>query len=53
MSNSSEKGIPLLVIDLFDHAFSNSKICNQKKCLTKIWMLINWNEVSTRYELAI
>lgn len=53
MSNSSEKGIPLLGIDLFDHAFSNSKICDQKKCLTKIWMLINWNEVSNRYELAI
>jgi len=53
MTISPEKGIPLLVVDLFDHAFVKNKISNKNEFLKKIWMLINWNEVSTRYELAI
>ncbi len=52
MSLAPEKGVPLLAIDLWEHAFSSYNFCNKKGYLRKIWMLINWNEVSSRYRSA-
>jgi superoxide dismutase, Fe-Mn family len=53
MTIAPEKGIPILAIDLWEHAFYSSNICNKNEYLRKIWMFINWNEVSNRYRLVI
>lgn len=45
-------GKPILVVDLWDHAYP-LKYSNQKECYLKtVWMLINWTEVSVRYKQA-
>ena len=45
------KGIPLLVFDLWDHSMAGKFENNRKKYLENLWHLVNWSEVSRRFEV--
>jgi Fe-Mn family superoxide dismutase len=47
----SDKGshlIPLLTIDILEHAYYNDR----SKFLTEIWKIINWKKVEERFQAA-
>jgi superoxide dismutase, Fe-Mn family len=50
MNIAEEKGTPLLTIDLWEHAYYGKYSNNKKDYLKAVWMLINWNEVSNRFD---
>ncbi len=52
MKVSRDKGIPILVIDLWDHTFIHKGVSDKKEYLKKILLIVNWEEVSNRYEEA-
>lgn len=49
MSNSPVHGVPLLVVDMWEHAYVGKYQNDKNMYLKSIWMLINWNEVSQRF----
>ena len=49
MAHEETKGTPLLAIDLWEHAFINKFFNDKEGYLSTVWMYINWNEVSNRF----
>ena len=52
MDDIHEKGSPILGIDLWEHAYYLKYQNKRAEYLTEIWNLINWSEVSRRYNTA-
>lgn len=45
--------VPLLVIDVFEHAYYLDHKSNREKYLKKIWLDINWETIEERVELLL
>ncbi|CAD0005114.1 superoxide dismutase [Flavobacterium chungangense] len=52
MDDVQDKGIPILGIDLWEHAYYLKYQNKRADYLTEIWNVINWSEVSRRYNSA-
>lgn len=48
-----DRGIPILGIDVWEHAYYLRYQNARVKYLSNIWNIINWEEVSKKYEMAI
>ena len=48
-----EKGTPILGLDVWEHAYYLRYQNKRADYLTSIWNIINWDEVSARYEKAL
>jgi superoxide dismutase, Fe-Mn family len=53
MKDAKVKGIPLLVIDLWEHAYFLDYQFNRKKYIDDFFKFIDWSSVSERYEEAM
>ncbi|HOU00943.1 MAG TPA: superoxide dismutase [Bacteroidales bacterium] len=53
MDISSIKGIPLLTIDVWEHAYYLKYQNKRADFVDNIWNIINWDEVSRRYQQAM
>ncbi len=53
MDISSIKGIPLLTIDVWEHAYYLKYQNKRPDYVDAIWNIINWDEVSRRYKAAL
>lgn len=53
MDITKEKGTPILGIDVWEHAYYLRYQNKRADYLTTIWDVINWEEVSARYEKAL
>ncbi len=53
MDVAETKGTPILGIDVWEHAYYLKYQNKRADYLTSIWNIINWNEVSENYNLAI
>jgi Fe-Mn family superoxide dismutase len=53
MDIAEVKGIPILGIDVWEHAYYLKYYNHRAGYLSNIWNIINWNEVEKRYEAAI
>lgn len=53
MDVSETKGTPILGIDVWEHAYYLKYQNKRADYLISIWNIINWDEVSTNYKLAI
>ena len=51
-SNLAQAGVPLLVIDAWEHAYYLQYKTEKTKFFEAIWNLWNWDDVSERYEAA-
>lgn len=52
MDIAENKGMPILGIDVWEHAYYLKYQNKRTDYLTAIWSIINWNAVSSNYELA-
>lgn len=53
MDDAQNKGIPILCIDVWEHAYYLKYQNKRADYLSAIWNIINWNEVSTRYHASL
>jgi Fe-Mn family superoxide dismutase len=53
MDESAIKGIPLLTIDVWEHAYYLKYQNKRADYVEAFWNVVNWEEVSRRYEEAI
>ena len=53
MDIAEKKGTPLLTIDVWEHAYYLKYQNKRADYLEAFWSVINWEEVSNRYDLAI
>jgi Fe-Mn family superoxide dismutase len=51
-SNLSQAGVPLLVIDAWEHAYYLQYKTEKTKFIDAVWNLWNWDDVSARYQAA-
>ena len=51
-SEVTQAGIPLLVIDAWEHAYYLQYQTDKTKFFESLWSLWNWQDVENRYELA-
>jgi Fe-Mn family superoxide dismutase len=51
-SNLSQAGVPLLVIDAWEHAYYLQYKTEKTKFIDAVWNLWNWDDVAARYEAA-
>lgn len=50
---TKERGLPIFGIDVWEHAYYLKYQNKRGDYLNSIWEIINWDEVSTRYEAAL
>lgn len=53
MANCSQRGIPILGIDVWEHAYYLKYQNNRGDYLKAIWQIINWEEVAKKYNEAL
>lgn len=53
MDDAQNKGVPILGIDLWEHAYYLKYQNKRTDYLTAIWNIINWNEVSNLYDSVL
>lgn len=53
MSTSEIRGIPILTLDVWEHAYYIQYQNRRADYIDSFWKIINWNEVSRRYKEAI
>ncbi len=51
-SNLSQSGVPLMVIDAWEHAYYLQYTNMKAQFFDALWNLWNWNDVAERYESA-
>ena len=51
-SNLAQAGVPLLVIDAWEHAYYLQYKTEKAKFIAAVWNLWNWDDVAARYESA-
>jgi len=51
-SNLAQGGVPLLVMDAWEHAYYLQYKTDKAKFFEAVWNLWNWDDVSERYEAA-
>ena len=52
MNFSVERGIPILGIDVWEHAYYLNYQNRRADYLTAVWDLVNWSVVSQKYDAA-
>jgi Fe-Mn family superoxide dismutase len=53
MDISEQRGIPILGIDVWEHAYYLNYQNRRGDYLLSVWKIINWEEISRRYESIV
>jgi len=51
-SNLSQAGIPLMVLDAWEHAYYLQYENRKADFFQAVWPVWNWHDISTRFEIA-